>query len=95
MMLPVKIDGTPDERPLERADVEIVRRHIPDLQLKPFNLFGRLNRFVMPTQNYERSAWPRRAVSNSLATLDYFLLALPGISQLGGTAVMYGHPRKT
>lgn len=95
LMLPVKIDGTPDERPLEPADVEIVRRHIPDLQVKPFNLFGRLNRFVMPTQNYERSAWPRRAVSNSLATLDYFLLALPGISQLGGTAVMYGHPRKT
>ena len=94
LMLPVKLDGTPDERPLEPADVAIVRRHIPDLEIKPFNLLGRLNRFVMPNQNYERSAWPRRAVSNSLASLDYFLLAVPGISRLGGTAVMYGHPRK-
>jgi 2-polyprenyl-3-methyl-5-hydroxy-6-metoxy-1,4-benzoquinol methylase len=94
LKLPVKIDGTPDERPLEPADVEIVRKYIPDLQLKPFNLLGRLNRFVMPTQNYERSSWPRRAASNTLATLDYFLLSVPGISRLGGTAVMYGHPRK-
>jgi 2-polyprenyl-3-methyl-5-hydroxy-6-metoxy-1,4-benzoquinol methylase len=93
-MLPVRCDATPDERPLEPADMEIVRRHIPDLQLKPFNLFGRLDRFVLENQNYERSAWPRRAVSNSLATLDYILLALPAINQLGGTAVMYGHPSK-
>ncbi len=94
LMLPVKLEGTPDERPLEPADVEIVRRHIPDLKVQPFHLLGRLNRFVLPTQNYERSAWPRRAVSNSLATLDYFLLSLPGIKQLAGAAVMYGHPRK-
>jgi len=94
LMLPVKVDATPDERPLEPADVEIVRRHIPDLQVRPFNLLARLNRFVIPTKNYERSAWPRRAVSNSLATLDYLLLALPGINRLGGTAVMYGHRRK-
>jgi len=93
-MLPVKTDATPDERPLEPADLEIVRRHIPDLQVKPFRLFGRLDRFILPTDNYERSAWPRRAVSNFLATLDYFLLSLPGIKQLGGTAVMCGHPRK-
>ncbi|MFL5636362.1 MAG: class I SAM-dependent methyltransferase [Gemmatimonadaceae bacterium] len=93
-MLPVKHDATPDERPLEPADVEIVRRHIPDLRVKPFNLLGRLDRFVLPTQNYERSPWPRRAVSNSLATLDYFLLSLPGVNRLGGTAVMYGHPHK-
>ena len=93
-MLSVKADATPDERPLEPADVEIVRRHIPNLQVKAFNLFGRLDRFILPSANYERSAWSRRAVSNSLATLDYFLLSLPGINQLGGTAVMYGHPRK-
>jgi 2-polyprenyl-3-methyl-5-hydroxy-6-metoxy-1,4-benzoquinol methylase len=91
-MLPVKTDGTPDERPLEPAEIEIVRRYIPDLRVRPFNLFGRLDRFILPTASYERSSWPRRAVSNSLATLDYFLLSLPSIDQLGGTAVMYGHP---
>jgi 2-polyprenyl-3-methyl-5-hydroxy-6-metoxy-1,4-benzoquinol methylase len=93
-MLPVKTDATPDERPLEPADMQILRRHIPDLQMRPFSLFGRLDRFILPAANYERAAWPRRAVSNCLATLDYFLLSLPGVSRLGGTAVMYGHPRK-
>jgi 2-polyprenyl-3-methyl-5-hydroxy-6-metoxy-1,4-benzoquinol methylase len=93
-MLPVKTDATPDERPLESADVEILRRHIPDLQVRAFSLFGRLDRFILLRSNYERSAWPRRAFSNSLAVLDYLLLSLPGIDQLGGTAVMYGHPKK-
>jgi 2-polyprenyl-3-methyl-5-hydroxy-6-metoxy-1,4-benzoquinol methylase len=93
-LLPVRSDATPGERPLEPAEIEIVRRHIPDLQVKPFTLLGRLNRFILPTGNYERSSWPRRAASNSLASLDYLLLSLPGIDRLGGTAVMHGHPRK-
>jgi 2-polyprenyl-3-methyl-5-hydroxy-6-metoxy-1,4-benzoquinol methylase len=91
-MLPVKTDGTPDERPLEPADIEVVRRHIPDLQVKTFSMFGRLDRFILPASNYERSAWPRRAASNSLATLDHLLLSLPGLNRLGGKAVIYGHP---
>jgi len=95
LMLPLRTDATPDERPLESADMEIVRSHIPDLQVKTFSMFGRLDRFILPSGNYERSAWPKRAISNSLATLDYFLLSLPGINRLGGTAVMYGHPRKS
>lgn len=93
-MIPVKTDATPDERPLEPADIEIVRRHIPDLQVKAFSLFGRLDRFILPSSNYERSAWPRRAVSNSLATLDHFLLSRRGINKLGGKAVIYGHSNK-
>jgi len=59
-----------------------------------FTLFGRLNRFILPTRNYERSVWPRRAASSFLATLDYFLLRLPGINRLGGTAVICGHAAK-
>jgi 2-polyprenyl-3-methyl-5-hydroxy-6-metoxy-1,4-benzoquinol methylase len=94
-MLPVKTDATPDERPLEPGDIDTVRKHIPDLQVRPFSLFGRLDRFILSRANYERSVWLRRAASNSLATLDYFLLSLPGINKLGGTAVMYGHPRKS
>jgi 2-polyprenyl-3-methyl-5-hydroxy-6-metoxy-1,4-benzoquinol methylase len=94
-MLPVKTEATPDERPLEPADIEIVRKHIPDLQVRVFSLFGRLDRFILPSFNYERSTWPRRAISNSLAMIDYLLLSVPGISQLGGKAVLYGHPHKS
>ena len=95
LSLPVKTDGTPDEKPLEPADIELLRKYVPDLRVKPFSLFGRLDRFLLPTSNYERSVWARRAASNSLALLDYFLLTLPGISELGGTAVIFGHPLKS
>jgi 2-polyprenyl-3-methyl-5-hydroxy-6-metoxy-1,4-benzoquinol methylase len=93
-MLPVGTEATPDERPIEPAEVDIIRKYIPDLQVRAFSLVGRLDRFILPNGNYERSVWPRRALSNSVAMLDYLLLSLPGINRLGGTAVIYGHARK-
>jgi 2-polyprenyl-3-methyl-5-hydroxy-6-metoxy-1,4-benzoquinol methylase len=90
-MLPVATHATPDERPLEPSEVGLVRRHIADLQVRPFGLLGRLDRFILPNFNYERSAWHRRAISNFLATLDCVLLSVPGVDSLGGTAVLYGH----
>ena len=94
-MIPVRSDATPDERPLEPAEINILRSHIPDLQVRAFRLLGRLDRFILTSGNYERSVWPRRATSNTIAVLDYLLLSLPGIDRFGGTAVIYGHPKKT
>jgi hypothetical protein len=33
-------------------------------------------------------------ISNVLAGTDWILLSLPGVRNLGGTAVLYGHPDK-
>jgi len=93
-MVPVKTEATPDERPLEFQEIEIIRRYLPDLRIRCFSLLGRLDRFILTANNYERSALPRRALSSALATLDYGLLSLPWLKNLGGTAVIYGHALK-
>ena len=93
MMLPVKTDATPDERPLERAEVDIISRHLPDLQIRHFSLLDRLNRFVLVDHNYEGSSAPRRAVSSVLNSIDYAVLSIPGLKKLGGTSVMFGHAK--
>ena len=94
-LLPVKTDATPDERPLEPAELAVVKRFLPDLRFRPFSLFGRLERFILINYNYERSPLWRRAVSNCLHCLDFALLSLPVIRNMGGQAVFCGHTQKS
>jgi 2-polyprenyl-3-methyl-5-hydroxy-6-metoxy-1,4-benzoquinol methylase len=89
MMLPVKTDATPDERPLEKAELDIVARHFPSLERRHFTLLDRLSRFVLIEHGYESSPWPRRAIMNVLNLIDYALLSMPGIRNLGATCVMF------
>ena len=91
LMLPVKTDATPDERPIERSELDIITRYLPDLQVRHYNLLARLNRFVLPDHNYERASMPQRAMVNALTSIDYAVLSMPLLDTLGGTAVLYGH----
>src|SRR5205814_8463166 len=93
-MIPVKTDGTPGERPLVRAEVELVRRYVPDCRVRHYLLFGRLDRFILDSFNYERTPLMRRALMNGIEPVDYPLLSLPPLTRLGGACVMYGHPAK-
>jgi 2-polyprenyl-3-methyl-5-hydroxy-6-metoxy-1,4-benzoquinol methylase len=93
-MIPVETEATPDERPLVRSEVELVRRYVPDLQMRHFSLFGRLDQFILIKFNYERSSLLRRAIVNGIDFFDYGLLSLPGVKRLGSSCVMYGHPAK-
>jgi 2-polyprenyl-3-methyl-5-hydroxy-6-metoxy-1,4-benzoquinol methylase len=95
LSVPVHTEVTPHERPLEKAEIEVIKYAIPDLAVRPFALFGRMDRFVLSDENYERSSAPRRLISNVLAATDWLLLSLPGVRDLGGTAVLYGHPDKS
>jgi len=89
--VPVHTDATPDERPLQCAEMEIIRKHVPDLQLRWFNLLARLNRFVLVRPlNYEGSSLPRRFTANALGLVDWGLLSLPGLCELGGNVVLSG-----
>ncbi|HVE85598.1 MAG TPA: class I SAM-dependent methyltransferase, partial [Myxococcales bacterium] len=89
--VPVHTDATPDERPLQRAEMEIIRRHLPDVRMRWFNLLGRLNRFVLATPlNYERSSLPRRLLANALGMADWALLSLPAVRELGSTVALAG-----
>ena len=94
LRLPVAIDATPDERPLEPADVAVVRTHLPDLRLWHFHLLSRLNRFVIPDHKYETAPPMRRAAVGALACADTALLALPPLRPLAGRCVFFGRPRR-
>jgi 2-polyprenyl-3-methyl-5-hydroxy-6-metoxy-1,4-benzoquinol methylase len=93
-MIPVKTEATPDERPLVRSEVELIRRYVPDLRMRHYGLFGRLDQFILVNFNYEKSPPLRRAIVNGIDLVDYGLLSLPGVNRLGSSCVMYGHPAK-
>jgi len=90
MMLPAPTEGTAGERPLEPFEIEIIRRYIPDLRMRPFSLFGRLARYILADMNYERASSPRRAIFDGLSIVDYFLLSLPGLSRFAGVFALIG-----
>lgn len=89
--IPVKTDATPDERPLEPAELNIIRRFLPDLRIRFYSLLGRLSRFILVHHNYERSPRWRRVLFNAVVSIDYALLSLPVVRHMAGYAVFYGH----
>lgn len=93
LALPISPDGTPDERPLRDGELALVRRYVPDLKVRPFSFAGRLNRFVLPGGAYESAGRLRRAAADGLCLADWVTLAVPGLSRLGGMAVLEGHVR--
>jgi SAM-dependent methyltransferase len=92
--IPVVTEATPDERPLVAAELELMRRYIPNLTIRHFNLLGRLDPFILTKFNYERSSAVRRAAVNVTGAVDYALLSVPGLKNLGGAGVLYGQPAK-
>lgn len=90
---PIPVDGTPGERPLVEAELDVIRRWVPDLAITPFSFLSRLNRLIVPG-GLERASWLRRAASDGVTRLDAALLAKPGLSRLGGMAVLVGHLRR-
>ena len=89
--VPIKGDYTPDERPLEPAELAVVRQHIPDLTIRSYNLLGRLVPFVLRGEFYEHSTGPKRMLVEGIWLTDYAVLSLPFFNRLGGTAVLSGH----
>jgi SAM-dependent methyltransferase len=94
MMVPVKTDGTPGERPLVRSEVERVKGYLTDFRIRHYLFLGRFDRFILDRYNYERTPPLRRALMNGLELADYALLSLPRLRELGGACVMYGRPAK-
>lgn len=88
--IPVHTDATPDERPLETAELTTLRRYLPGLAVRHFNLFARLTPFILPDFNLERASMSRRFLVDALCALDFALLGLPGVRRLGGYGVIWG-----
>ncbi|HEX8434979.1 class I SAM-dependent methyltransferase [Archangium sp.] len=88
--IPIHTDATPNERPLERAELATIGRYLPGLEMRWFSFLSRLDRFFLHHNNYERSSLPRRLVADVLGCTDKALLSVPGLRMLGGMCVMYG-----
>jgi 2-polyprenyl-3-methyl-5-hydroxy-6-metoxy-1,4-benzoquinol methylase len=89
-LVPVHTEVTPGERPLERHDLEIVGRHVSQLRRRHFLFLGRLIRFVLRDNSFEKASFPRRALATSIAAIDALVLSVPKIETLGGMSVLYG-----
>ena len=90
-LVPVHTESTPGERPMVASELALVRRHVPDLRIRHYALFGRVDRFVLVSYNYERSSPLRRAIVSGIDLVDWALLSVPAVRNLGSTCVMHGH----
>ena len=90
-LVPVHTEVTPGERPLEKHDLAILRKIIPDLRTTHFHLLGRLRQFVIPNFRYEKAPWWRQKLADGIHAFDRIVLSLPLIEQLGGIGILYGH----
>ncbi|PTL82432.1 class I SAM-dependent methyltransferase [Vitiosangium sp. GDMCC 1.1324] len=88
--IPIHTDATPNERPLERTELDIIQRHLPGLELRWFSFLSRMDRLFLRDHNFERASKPRKLAADVLGCTDRALLALPGLQRLGGMCVMYG-----
>lgn len=87
--VPIHTDATPDERPLQRAELEIVRSAVRSLSFKWFGLFSRFGRYVV-TGNFEDASPARRTLMDAIWRVDEAILSVPMVRTLGSSCVMYG-----
>lgn len=92
LKLPVDLNGTPDERPLESREIKVLQSQFAEPQMRYFRFFSRIDRFLLPDYQYERAAVWRKLIYNALLGIDYLMLSIPGFRQVGGQLVIYGPP---
>jgi len=93
-LIPIHSEATPDERPLVKAELDLVKHYVPNLRSRYYGLFGRLDQFILTNFNYERSSLKRRAIVSAIDSVDYVLLSLPLVKRLASVCVLYGQPNK-
>lgn len=92
---PENVDATPDERPLESGDLDLIERHLDILYRRYFRGIARLTPMVLGSHSYESASPIRQLCADSIARLDQMLLSLPVVrGTLGGTMVLIGRPKK-
>jgi 2-polyprenyl-3-methyl-5-hydroxy-6-metoxy-1,4-benzoquinol methylase len=95
LMIPLETEHTPGERPLEQAELDLVARHVAGLRLRHYRLLARLDRFILPSLNYERSSVLRRGLLSLVTVLDEALLCVPPARSLASVCVLWGRPAKS
>ncbi len=87
----VPVSGTPDERPLEDAELQIIRERVPGMQARYFQILGRLNRVILPSHRLEEATTLQRLGVEGVARFDHAVIdAMPMARRLARTCVLYG-----
>jgi 2-polyprenyl-3-methyl-5-hydroxy-6-metoxy-1,4-benzoquinol methylase len=88
LALPIKVHGTPDERPLNAREMKLLQQHFPRMQTRYFGLTTRVGlRFLPP--NYEKAPPFFRSCWDTLMGFDRFLLNTLKLDGLGSTVIVY------
>lgn len=77
-LLPTRIPGTANERPLERQDLKIIRCRFDIEVLRLFGPVSRVQRLIVPG-SYEDASSSRRWCADVLYRMDRQLMRLPGL----------------
>ena len=93
LALPIATAGTPDERPLEVRELNLISKKLSDFQIRYFDTLGRLGRFVLINCNFERSSALRRGITEMFCLTDYFFLSFWPFKKVAGSCVISGKAR--
>jgi len=88
LLLPIPIDGTPDERPLELQDLRTIQREFRTVSSRYFGAATRVARFLLTNGNFELSAPWRRTLYETAANIDHFLLQRLKLRRLASNVVI-------
>jgi len=91
-LMPIPVAGTPDERPLEWHDLEVINSTFELEAPRVFGPVSRLQRIVLP-DDYKGASQARRWCSDSLYRLDRQLMRLPPLRAVALIMVAKMHPR--
>jgi ubiquinone/menaquinone biosynthesis C-methylase UbiE len=87
-VVPLGTDATPGERPLRRAELQMIRKSYPNLASRHFRTFGRLDRLLLRHTILELASPPRRATMRLLAAADH-AINRTALARFASIAVMY------
>jgi 2-polyprenyl-3-methyl-5-hydroxy-6-metoxy-1,4-benzoquinol methylase len=94
-LFPENVDATPDERPLEQREMQLIRRYVNVTGSRYFHGVSRINSRILGSNSYERASALRRSLADLLCRIDQLLLALPVLRDyLGGIVVLIGTPKR-
>jgi 2-polyprenyl-3-methyl-5-hydroxy-6-metoxy-1,4-benzoquinol methylase len=90
LLLPISVHGTPDERPLEPAELAILARHMSTFDARYHNAATRIvNRFLIRGR-YEDFSAPKRMFYDAVARFDEFALNHFGLRGIASSGAFYG-----
>jgi 2-polyprenyl-3-methyl-5-hydroxy-6-metoxy-1,4-benzoquinol methylase len=87
LALPIPLEATPHERPLNKSDLAVIRSSFPTLQMRTFGLTTRFTSRLLFNRNYERSPVATRAIFATSSICDYLVLTF--MPRIAGTAIMW------